>query len=126
MDEAGDDLLGSCVVPLHEITAAEHGQVDDDIDFSTRVAHRGRVLEIDDRQLTLVDFELESTIDLKMYFTPDLPAKIVLEPPTKRGRGMIERMSSSSGAGGRVPCLGTSGTRSCSWAWMRRKTCLMY
>tara|TARA_B100000524_G_scaffold337770_1_gene228692 strand:+ start:163 stop:3438 length:3276 start_codon:yes stop_codon:yes gene_type:complete len=90
MDEAGDDLLGSCVVPLHEITAAEHGQVDDDIDFSTRVAHRGRVLEIDDRQLTLVDFELESTIDLKMYFTPDLSAKIVLEPPTKRGRGMIE------------------------------------
>lgn len=31
MDEAGHDLLGSCEIPMHRITSAEHAKIDDEI-----------------------------------------------------------------------------------------------
>ena len=52
LDEAGHDLLGSCEVPLHKITAAEHAKMDDEVGADGRI-HKGRVLNLPSQPLLL-------------------------------------------------------------------------
>ena len=54
MDEAGNDLLGSCDIPLHLITSAEATRLDGEADASGGV-YRGRVLTLPAQPLTLPD-----------------------------------------------------------------------
>lgn len=78
MDEAGHDLLGSCEIPLHRITSAEHAKIDDEFGMDGR-AHRGRVFAQRQLPLTLPGHRIQSTINVELYFTPDLPLDIQLE-----------------------------------------------
>mmetsp|Transcript_45249 Transcript_45249/g.125472 ORF Transcript_45249/g.125472 Transcript_45249/m.125472 type:complete len:800 (+) Transcript_45249:3-2402(+) len=78
MDEAGHDLLGSCEIPLHRITSAEHARIEDEIDSSGK-AHKGRVCKIPSEKLDLPGHKIQSTIDMWAYFIPDLPLDIHLE-----------------------------------------------
>jgi len=78
MDEAGHDLLGSCEIPLHRITSAEHAKIDDEFGTDGR-AHRGRVFAQRQLPLTLPGHRIQSTINVELYFTPDLPLDIQLE-----------------------------------------------
>jgi len=81
MDEAGHDLLGSCEIPLHRITSAEHARIEDEFD-STGKPHKGRVLKLPAQKLDLPGHTIQSTIDLWAYFINDLPLDIHLEQPT--------------------------------------------
>ena len=78
MDEAGHDLLGSCEIPLHRITSAEHARIEDEIDSSGKV-HKGRVLKLPAEKLDLPGHEIQSTIEMWAYFIPDLPLDVHLE-----------------------------------------------
>lgn len=78
MDEAGHDLLGSCEIPLHRITGAEHAKMDDEIGADGRV-HKGRVLKLPAQPLILPGDKIQSTINLAVYFAPDIPQDISLE-----------------------------------------------
>ena len=87
-DEAGPDLLGSCDVPLHKITAADLAQLDDEV-LPNGKKHKGRVLRCEGTKLVLPEQQIESTIDFWLYFTPDLPLEITLdEVKTKGGRAI--------------------------------------
>ena len=46
-------------------------------------AHKGRVLKLEGQKLLLPESQIESTIDLWLFFTPDLPLDIVLEDRAK-------------------------------------------
>ena len=78
LDEAGHDLLGSCEIPLHRITSAEHAKIDDELGSDGRV-HKGRVLRLPAQPLILPGHKIQSTINLSLYFAPDLPTEIMLE-----------------------------------------------
>ena len=85
-DVAGPDLLGSFDVPLHKITSAELAQLDDEIQVDGK-KHKGRVLRMEGTKLVLPEQSIESTIDIWLYFTPDLPLEITLEEVQKAGGG---------------------------------------
>ena len=85
-DVAGPDLLGSFDVPLHKITAAELAQLDDEIQVDGK-KHKGRVLKMEGTKLVLPEQQIESTLDVWLYFTPDLPLEITLEEVAKAGGG---------------------------------------
>ena len=49
-DDAGHDLLGSCDIPLHKITSAEHSRIEDEIDATGEgigALERARILLLD-------------------------------------------------------------------------------
>ena len=83
MDEAGHDLLGSCEIPLHKVTAAEHAKIDDDLGGDGRAAQGARAPAAEQR-LSLPGHKIQSTIDVELYFTPDLPLDIQLEEEAER------------------------------------------
>ena len=83
MDEAGHDLLGSCEIPLHRLTSAEHAKIDDEVGANGRV-HKGRVLKLPNQPLILPGDKIQSTINIQLYFAPDLPADIMLEEHAER------------------------------------------
>lgn len=83
MDEAGHDLLGSCEIPLHKITAAEHAKMDDEVGADGRI-HKGRVLNLPSQPLLLPGHKIQSTINLQLYFAPDLPLDILLDEEAER------------------------------------------
>ena len=85
-DVAGPDLLGSFDVPLHKITSAELAQLDDEIQVDGK-KHKGRVLRMEGSKLSLPGQTIESTIDIWLYFTPDLPLEITLEEVQRAGGG---------------------------------------
>jgi len=64
-------------VPLHKVTSAEHKKLDDEI-VDGRV-HKGRVLSLEEYPLTMPGLRMQSTINLLLYFTPDLPPEVMLE-----------------------------------------------
>ena len=76
-DEAGHDLLGSCEIPLHRITEAAHAKVEGE--ETNGKVHKGRVLSLPAQRLELPAHTIASTIDLELYFVPDLPLDIVLD-----------------------------------------------
>jgi len=82
-DEAGHDLLGSCEIPLHRITSAEHAKMEEEVGVDGRV-HKGRVLKLRHMPLILPGNKIQSTLDLELYFVPDLPLDIVLEEQAER------------------------------------------
>ena len=84
LDESGSDLLGQCEVPLHKITSAVLAKIDDEV-LPSGDCHKGRVLKLEQQVLLLPDQHIESTIDLWLYFTPDLPLDIVLEDRSGKG-----------------------------------------
>ena len=87
-DVAGPDLLGSCEIPLHKITSAELAKLEEEI-LPSGSAYKGRVLKLEGQKLLLPEQQIESTIDLWLFFTPDLPLDIVLEDRAKPvGRGL--------------------------------------
>ena len=81
-DEAGHDLLGSTEVPLYKITSAEHAKLDDEI-VDGKV-YKGRVLRLDNHPLTMPGMRMQSTINLMLYFSPDLPPEVMLEEQAER------------------------------------------
>ena len=84
LDESGSDLLGQCEVPLHKITSAVLAKIDEEV-LPSGDCHKGRVLKLERQVLLLPDQHIESTIDLWLYFTPDLPLDIVLEDRSGKG-----------------------------------------
>ena len=84
LDESGSDLLGQCEVPLHKITSAVLAKIDDEV-LPSGDCHKGRVLKLERQVLLLPDQYIESSIDLWLYFTPDLPLDIVLEDRSGKG-----------------------------------------
>ena len=83
LDEAGHDLLGSCEVPLHKITSAEHAKIDDEVGPDGR-GHKGRVLKLPAQQLVLEGHKIQSTINIQLYFAPDLPLDLILDEEAER------------------------------------------
>ena len=71
-DAAGHDLLGSCEIPLHKITSAEHAKVENETGKHAGF-HKGRVFKAKAMPLVLPGNKISSTIDLELYFCPDLP-----------------------------------------------------
>ena len=82
-DAAGHDLLGSCEIPLHKITSAEHAKVENETGKHAGF-HKGRVFKAKAMPLVLPGNKISSTIDLELYFCPDLPQDIVLEESAER------------------------------------------
>jgi len=91
LDYAGHDLLGSCEVPLHLITAAPHAKVETEKGADGRV-HKGRVFKDSSLKLVLPGFNVHSTINLQLYFAPDLPLDIVLEETAARKNKELEEV----------------------------------
>uniref|UniRef100_A0A7S2CR31 C2 domain-containing protein n=1 Tax=Haptolina brevifila TaxID=156173 RepID=A0A7S2CR31_9EUKA len=90
-DESGHDLLGSCEIPLHLITSAPHAKVDSEKGNDGR-PHKGRVYRVKNQKLVLPAFNIHSTLNIELYFAPDLPLDIVLEEDVKRRTKELEEI----------------------------------